>query len=210
MTDEIELTDAKIKRLQNLRYYKDKSPDEIRAMVAQRQQAVPKSKTTNKTYEQRFDDKLHVLESEYQLDMNSSNDVLMLHNLVRQLIQAEDTDRDIRTIQDKPEKTKEDIGTLKALGEFQRDIQITIADLQDKLGITRKVRKEKQVDDIPVWIDGLLTRAKTYWANSTFSVDCPRCDIELGRYWLNFPEETTLVAFTTQCPHCHETVQYNR
>lgn len=204
-----EVTEGQIKRLRNLRHYADKTDEEIREMIAQRNSAVVKAPKFGNDYDRRFQDKLNMLQTEFGLDMNDSNDREMINNLVRQMLQSETADKDIRTIQERPDKNKEDIATLKAYGDFQRDIQITISDLQDKLGISRKVRKEKAVDDIPQFIDGILNKAKNFWERQTIIVDCPKCQIELVRYWLNFPKYTTLASFTTQCPHCEETVTYN-
>lgn len=211
MTDDLEITDGKIKRLQNLKLYNGKSRDEIIEMIKAREAvtAAPKEKV-NKQYDARFKEKLDMLEKEYGIDMNTSNDPEMLNNLVRQMIQVENTDKDIRHVQDKETKTRDDISTLKALGDFQRDIQMTIADLQDKLGISRKVRKEKAADDIPQFIDGILLKAKDFWNRQTITVDCPKCQIELIRYWLNFPDNTTVATFTSECPHCGEKVTYAR
>lgn len=209
MSDEpTNISDGQIRRLQNLKLYRDKSADEIREIIKERESVVKVTKSENKSYNNRFKEKLEILQSEYGIDMNNSNDPEMLSNLVRQMIQAENTDRDILLIQDKESKNKDDISMLKVYGDFQRDIQITIADLQDKLGISRKVRKEKAIDDIPQFIDGLLSRAKEFWADKTVAVECQKCKIELLRYWLNFPELTTKASFSTVCPHCHEKIEY--
>lgn len=204
-----EVNEGTIKRLRNLKHYKDMSDDEIRQALKDREAPKVRLPKSDEDYDKRFKDKIHMLQTEFGLDMNDSNDREMINNLVRQMLQSETADKDIRSIQERQDKNKEDIATLKAYGDFQRDLQITIADLQDKLGISRKVRKEKSVDDIPQFIDGLLSKAASFWERKTIMVDCPRCKIELVRYWLNFPDKTTLASFTTQCPHCGETVTYN-
>lgn len=206
-----ELTDAKIRRLRNLKLYHDKTDEEIRQMMEQRKAPTISNKTTKveRDYDARFQEKMKILQTDFGLDMNDSNDKESAHNLVRQQLQAENTDRDIILLQNKVDKNKDDVNTLKSLGDFQRNVQMTIADLQDKLGISRKIRKEKSVDDIPQFIDGMLAKAKDFWNRKTVMVDCPKCQIELVRYWLNFPDRTTITTFTTQCPQCLETVEYN-
>jgi hypothetical protein len=203
--------EGKIKRMRNLAYYKDMTDDEIYQAIINRKASTISSKPnkSEKEYEERFEEKMKILKTDFGLDMNDSNDKEMAHNLVRQLLQSENVDRDVRVIQDKTEKTKDDISTLKSLGDFQRNVQMTISDLQDKLGISRKVRKEKAVDDIPQFIDGVLAKARDFWQRKTVAVDCPRCQIELVRYWLNFPDNTSLASFTTECPQCREKVIYN-
>lgn len=204
-----ELTEGKIKRLRNLKLYAGKTDEEIMAMYnASFETRVNTPKRG--TFEARKKDKLESLQDEFGLDMNSSNDVEMLNGLVRHLLQAEDVDIEIRGILDKDTRTREDVGMLKALGEFQRDLQISISDLQEKLGITRKLRKEKQIDTVPQFIEGLLDKAANFWERKTEKVICPNCQIELSRYWLNFVTMPTLITVTIQCPNCKETVYYNR
>lgn len=206
-----EITEAKLRRLRNLGYYKNMTDDEIKDKIQQKKSNPnpPRIPRIEQEYDDRFQTKIETLQTEFGLDMNDSNDKEMVHNLVKQILQAENADRDILSIQARTDKTKEDFMTLKALGDFQRDVQVTIADLQDKLGISRKVRKEKSVDDIPQFIDGVLKKAKDFWDRKTMGVFCSKCEIELVRYWLNFPDTTTLASFKVQCPHCLETVTYN-
>lgn len=204
-----ELTEGKIKRLRNLKLYAGHTDEEITAMY----NASVETRVNNPkrgTFEARQKEKLESLQDEFGLDMNNSNDVEMLNGLVRHLMQAEDVDIEIRSILDKDTRTREDIGMLKALGEFQRDLQISISDLQEKLGITRKLRKDRQQDTVPQFIDSLLAKAANFWERKTEKVICPNCSIELARYWLNFVETPTLLTATIQCPHCKETVHYNR
>lgn len=210
MEEEFEISEGKLKRLRNLKLYRDKTDEEIIEMLKSRRETVKTPKTSLKTYDQRFEEKMKLLQEEFGVDMNDANDAEMLANLTRQILQAENIDKDIRHLQDQESKSKDDVATLKSLGDFQRNIYMTISDLQDKLGISRKVRKEKAVDDVPQFIDGLLAKAKDFWSRKTVGVFCEKCEIELVRYWLNFPEHTTLASFKAECPHCGEIITYNR
>lgn len=203
-----EITDAQIRRYQNLKYYRDKTPDEIREIIRNRasKPVIPKRLDN---YEDRFNEKLDSLIKEFAVDMNSSNDIESLKSLVRLLLQNENIDRDIRAIQDR-EASKDDFLALDKLGDLQRKVQMSISDLQEKLGISRKARKEKSNDDIPQFIDSVLNKAKTFFDRKTVTVDCPKCQIELVRYWLNFPDLTTLVDITTECPRCQEIIKVSR
>jgi hypothetical protein len=206
---EFEISEGKLKRLRNLGPYRGKSDEEIiESMKAKA--ATMKVKQLTESFDDRFKAKFALLSDEFSLDMNNSNDVEMLKSLVQHLIQSEDVHRDIRAVQEKEEKTKDDVGLLKVFGEYQRNLHMSINDLQDKLGISRKQRKEKQVDDIPQFIDGILLKAKDFWERKTESVVCPKDNVELIRYWINFPELTTVTNFTTECPQCGEIVKYNK
>jgi len=207
---ELELTEGKLRRLRNLKLYRGLSNEEILEM-RRKSQSSPKKLAfkADRGYEKRFGEKFELLQKEFALDMNNSNDVEMLSQLVRQMLQAENVDKDIRSIQERDFKSKDDIATLKALGDFQRDVQLSVSDLQDKLGISRKQRKEKATDDIPQWIDSVLLKARDFWNRKTETVDCPNCQIELARYWINFPDLASLISFTLECSQCNENIVYN-
>jgi len=210
---EEEYSDAYIKRLQNLGPYKDKSPDEIRELIRIKRAAGPKNapqSKSDKTYDARYQEKFEALKQEFAVDLNDSNDVEALNNLVRLLIQNENVDKDIRALQEQTSKTKDDIMILKNLGDFQRNLNMSITDVQEKLGITRKARKEKAVDDIPQWIDSVLRKSTEFFNRKTEIVECPKCNIELIRFWLNFPDLVTIAEFSTECPHCGEIIKYVR
>jgi hypothetical protein len=97
---------------------------------------------------------------------------------------------------------------LKGLGDFQRSIQMNINELQDKLGISRKQRKEKQNDDITQYVKALQQKAKTFWAGKTVPVRCEKCKIELARYWINFPDKVKSINFEVICEKCNAGVSY--
>src|SRR5260221_11992517 len=155
----MEVTEGKLRRLKNLPSFKDKTDEEIIAYLKNkpdkpRKQRTIKPKvvaviieeisTETPEYNKRYNTKLNLLKDEFGIDMNDSNDAESLRMLVRLIIQAEDIDQKIR--EDKTALF--DDKRLKNLGDFQKTVVTSIADLQEKLGITRKVRKEKQIDDI--------------------------------------------------------------
>lgn len=203
------MDDARLKKLKNLRMFKDKSDDEIIAYMNSRP---PKTdvtlKKTSIDYEKAFKDRMSTLQRDYGVDMNDSNDVEALRSLVRHLLQAEAADRQIRGLQELDHLTDEDVRTLKNLGDFQRGIQTTISDLQDKLGITRKVRKEKSVDDIAQYIQKVRRQAKDLYDRKTIVIKCEKCSIELARFWLNFPNVAQKISFESECWRCKEKVIY--
>jgi NADH dehydrogenase/NADH:ubiquinone oxidoreductase subunit G len=166
------------------------------------------TETDDKDYDKKFKKMLSVLNEDYTVDMNNSNDAQALMALARHLIQAEKADQRIRAIQDKPVLTDDDVRTLKNLGDYQSGVQRTINDLQDKLGISRKLRKEKQADDIPQYIAGLQKKAKDFWDRKTVGVKCGNCQIELSRYWINFPNLAYTVKMELECWKCHEKIIY--
>lgn len=206
-----EFSESYLKRLQNLGPYKGKSIDEIRQLMIEKRSAGPKSTSkSDKNYDTRFQEKFDALKQEFAVDLNDSNDVEALNNLVRLIIQSENVDKDIRALQEQDTKNKDDVMVLKNLGDFQRNITMSISDIQEKLGITRKARKEKSADDVPQWIDSVLVKSREFFNRKTLTVDCPNCEIELVRYWVNFPHLLTIAEFSCECPHCGEIIRYNR
>jgi hypothetical protein len=217
---------SKIKQMRNLALFKDKTDEEIIAWIKNREarqtveeaekpvripKAAPSKKETPEAqdakYEEDFNSKLEYLKNEYGVDMNNSNDAEMLRSLVQQMIQKDVVNTQIIKLQREPEL---DTRTLKNLGDYQKGLITTIADLQEKLGINRRQRKEKQVDSIPQFVELVRSRARDVWQRSTHPIRCEACEIELSRYWLNFPEKTRAVNFEIECWKCGELVVYAR
>ena len=214
---------SKIKQLKNLALFKDKSDEEIIAFLKARdaKQKMDEPEETVKQeipvevasdiplaeFKKKYNFKLKSLQKEYGIDMNNSNDAEMLKSLSRHIIQSEIVNDQIIKLQAKPEV---DTRTLKNLGDYQKSLISTLTDLQEKLGIGRRQRKEKEVDSVPQFIDMVRKRARIVWERTTHSINCERCNIELARYWLNFPENASIVHFEIECGKCHEKVVYTR
>jgi hypothetical protein len=211
----IDLSPERIARLRNLRPYRDKTDEYIReALIAKSSKPVVKSpkKSTDapkeKTYDSRFNEKMKLLLKEFEIDMNSSSDKEALNMLVRTGLQIEDIDKEITELQKGGGLSKDDSLKLKALGDFKRQQVMSVTDISDKLGISRKQRKEKATDDIPQWIDSVLERAKQFYDGKTVAVECPKCMIELFRYWENFPKEQNDIKLNLTCWKCREQIVY--
>jgi hypothetical protein len=204
------MDEAKLKRMRNLKMFRGKSDDEIVAYLNSRppKRVITSEEKSLADYDKIFKERMTTLQKDYGLDMNNSNDVEALRSLVRHLLQAEAVDRQIREIQNRPTIDDDDVRTLKNLGDFQRGIQTTISDLQDKLGITRKVRKEKSADDIAQYIQGIRAKAKDFWDRQTTPIVCSKCSIEMARIWINFPKIAHKYTFESECWRCKEKVIY--
>lgn len=214
---------SKIKQLRNLAMFKNKSDEEILQFIKAREAkqkleepeapvTVPEGtsvepKIDTASFKRRYNEKLKNLQAEYGIDMNNSNDAEMLKSLARHIIQSEIVSDQILNLQLSEEI---DTRTLKNLGDYQRTVVATITDLQEKLGIGRKQRKEKQVDSVPQFIELVRSRAREVWNRSTFPVRCERCEIELARVWLNFPDNAAVVHMEIECEKCKERVVYTR
>ena len=206
-----EISEVKIKQLRNLRMFKGKTDEEIVAYMESRPEKPAKiSATGDKGYDARFNDKFNSLKDEYGVDMNDSNDTEALNLLVRHLIQLENINTQIQTLQKQEHMEIEDSRLLKNLGDVQRSLVASSSELQDRLGITRKARKETQVDDIPQYIAMLKKKAKTFYEDNTTTIKCSKCSIEYARIWLNFPKLTTTLTAEIECWRCGEKVVYAR
>jgi len=206
---------GKIKRLRNIPRFKDFTDYQLLQMVLRKEKVKEEEKIMAaiegpvSKLDKRFEQKLASLQEEYGVDMNDSNDVESLRQLVRYLIQQEDIDKDMsavkKTLQSDPVTLSR---TLKSYGDLQRSLTMSINELQDRLGITRKARKEKQVDDIPQYIDSLRKRAQDFWNRSTLPIECPTCKIELARLWINFTDLEHEINAKFICWQCREQVVY--
>lgn len=217
---------SQIKKYKNLALFKDKTDEEIIEWIKAREakqrvessedsenpapvKARPKTKESDQDaeYAAEFNGKLEQLKSEYGVDMNNSNDAEMLKSLAQHLIQSEIVNRQIIRLQREEEL---DTRTLKNLGDYQKGLITTISDLQEKLGIVRRQRKEKQIDSIPQFIELARTRAREVWQRSTHPVKCGACEIELARFWLNFPDRAHIVHMELECWKCGERVVFDK
>jgi hypothetical protein len=201
---------GKINRMRNLAMFKGKSDVEILEHILRKEgekrvKAVP-VKEEGSSYNARYKRLIDRLQSEYGVDMNESNDTEALKLLVKHTLQLETLDLQIRNLQEKDELTNEDTRTFKNLADVQRSLVSSITELQDRLGISRKARKEKQVDDIPQFIEALKTKASEFWDRKTIQVKCEKCQVELARYWLNFPHDYTAVSMELECNRCKEKI----
>lgn len=220
--------EAMIRRLRNLKMFKGKSDEEIRQYLASREpnpqklafegelseqksvatkEAPPPETPEDVRYERKFRSKLKTLQTEYSIDMNDANDADALRSLVRLALQLEAVDQQIRDLQTNVKNL--DSRTLKNLGDYQRSVQTSITELQDRLGIARKQRKEKQVDDIPKYIADLQQKVKDFWEGKTVAVRCEKDQIELLRFWINFPKLENEGTFKLTCWKCKEIIVYS-
>ena len=205
---EEEYDEAKLRRLRNLKMFHGKSDEDIIAYLQNREPKVesePVEVDEDVAYDRKFRNRFNKLKEDYSVDMNDSNDVETLRQLVRVVIQLEEIDKSFRKKQ-KEHDTRE----LKNLSDVQRALIQSANELQDKLGISRKLRKEKTVDDIPQYIAMLKDKARKVWDRETVSVRCAKCEIELARYWVNFPKKTHKLSYEGECWKCGETVIYNK
>jgi len=202
------ITEAKMRKLRNLKYFKDWTDEQIQEWYKLRHgddeappptpptpgESVQDTGTTTEVasrvtfdkeeWKKKFNQYLTKYKKEFGVDMNETNDVEALKAFVRYTIQLERADEIINDEQASPSP---DHRVLKGLGDFQRSLQMNLNELQGQLGISRKQRKEKVQDDIPKYIAELQQKAKTFWQGKTVPVRCETCKIELARYWLNFP-----------------------
>lgn len=212
------VSEAKLRKLKNLKYFRDWSNDQIIEWVRNKKKdevppaqppetPIPGMQTTYdpEEYKRKYNLYLQRYKKEYAVDMNDANDAEALRSLVRYILQLEQVDINIMNEQHSKHPQHQ---VLKGLGDFQRSVQMNIDGLQEKLGITRKARKAAQVDDFPRYVQEIQKKAKDLWNRKTVPVRCEKCHIELARYWLNFADKVKLVRFEIVCEKCGETVLY--
>lgn len=223
--------EKKMKKIRNLKAFRDWPEDKLRAWVELRhgtteplkeiptledaEDIVPKgvpdetaeslTDTNSEEYKKKFNNYLNKYKREFAVDMNESNDAESLRAYVRYVIQLEQVDEQIRL---ELNSKMPDHRILKGLGDFQRSLQMNQNEIQDKLGISRKQRKEKVHDDVPQYIRTIREKAKVFWEKKTVPVRCEVCQVELARYWLNFSDLTKHVEFTITCEKCKQEVVY--
>lgn len=226
IVEEIVVSESKLKKLKNLKYFRANGPskrdwsnEEIIEWVRNKKRnevppieppalgEIPGVVETfnQEEYKKQYNQYLLKYKKEYSVDMNDANDAEALKALVRYVIQLELVDTNILREQHSSAPSHQ---VLKGLGDFQRSVQMNINELQEKLGITRKARKQQQVDDFPKYVMAIQKKAKDLWERKTVPVRCETCKIELARYWLNFADKVHLIRFEITCEKCKEKVFY--
>ena len=205
---------GKINRMRNLAMFKGKTDAEILEHILRKEEekrvkAIP-VREDSQSYAARYKRLIDRFQTEYGVDMNESNDTEALKLLVKHTLQLETLDRQITTLQEHEVMSNEDTRTLKNLADVQRSLVTSVTELQDRLGISRKARKEKQIDDVPQFIEALKSKAAEFWDRKTVQIRCDKCDIELVRYWLNFPKRKSSIKMELICERCEETILYVR
>ena len=220
---EEEITPQKLAKLKNLKAFKGWSDEQIKDYIKKKPKKVtPPPKLFDEDaeetasefsydeaeYKRKYDTYFRKYIKEYGVDMNETNDVQALQAFVRLTLQAEVINENIIKFQ----STKKVLNTkaLKDMGDFQRSVQMSLKELQEQLGISRKTRKERNIDDIPQYIKQLQAKALDKWNRSTEPIQCHKCHIELARAWYNFPHRVLSANMTIICDKCEETVIYSR
>lgn len=221
---EIIVSPEKLRKLRNLKYFRDWTDDQIIEWAKNRKKNEPpppspvsiveeiptddkqEIELDEKQYEIKYKKYLAQYRKELGVDMNNANDAESLRALARYIIQHEQVNKAIFNEQKKKEPHPQ---TLKGLGDFQRTVQQNINEIQDRLGVSRKQRKEKQIDSVPLYIKDLQNKAKKFWERSTVPIKCEKCHIELARYWLNFPDMVQKIHFELKCDNCKEIIIYS-
>lgn len=213
----MDTTDINLKRYRNLKMFRGKTDEEIMTYLNNRPlkpinaepkpvKVKPSIQNSETDYDKLFKTKLKILQKEYGVDMNDANDADSLRSLVRFMMQLEEIDKRIREFYDSGSANSK---ALKDLGDYQRSVQTSIGDLQRGLGISRQVRQEKQVEDIPKYIENLQDRAKAFWEANTTSIRCENDEVLLFQYWLNFPKLHNEISVELECWKCKTKVIYN-
>ena len=222
---EIFVSEAKLKKLRNLKMFREWTNEQIIDWVRTREKnklppanprdvvkdAPPTVPTealaiTEDEYNKLFKKYLTRYRRELGVDMNNANDAESLRSLVRYAIQLDLINKAILNEQRKVNPYPQ---TLKGLGDFQRTVQQNINESQDRLGVSRKQRKDREHgDDITEYTRMLQEKARNFWERKTVPVRCEKCRIELARYWLNFPDMSQSIKFELTCDRCHEKVLY--
>lgn len=222
------IPEAKMRKLKNLKYFKDWSDEQIQAWYQLRHgddEAPPATPPTvgevieeggteeiatkvtfdKEDWKKKFNQYLTKYRKEFGVDMNETNDAEALKAFVRYTIQLERADE---VINEEQFSASPDHRILKGLGDFQRSLQMNLNELGVQLGISRKQRKEKVHDDVPKYINNLQEKARDFWNRKTVPVKCERDHIELARYWINFADKLKKVNFEFDCEKCGEGVSY--
>lgn len=187
--EEIKLDDGlvkpngKLKRMRNMRQYKNLSDEKFNEIVLKKSLGIEQSKE----FEKRIQKKLDEFNNDYDLSDLKIND----RDTLRALIQAQITLEDYEQFQFKNRLAGISESNIMANKEIQKamsDLRADISKLQGDLNITRKIRKSDQDVSVMAYIDGLKEKARKFYASKMSYIFCPKCNQLLATVWSLYPD----------------------
>jgi len=181
-----------INKLRNLPQYKDKTDNELKAMVELKEVGIAPSKQ----FEERIEEKLNKFSDDYDLTDLKINDREILRALVQAIIALEDYEQYL--FQVRAEGINPDnLLVVDKVGNKMSDLRKDISNFQNDLAITRKHRKSDQETSVIAYIDNLKEKARKFYQSKMSYVFC-ECGTLLATVWTLYPDSNNKMSFICQ------------
>ncbi len=175
---------GKIKRQRNLPQYKNLSDDAFSKIMEEKSLTMGISED----FEKKIQKKLAEFEEDYDLSDLKINDRDTLRALIQAHLSLEYYEQKMFVVRS-GDMSDSTMYVIEKLSKVMSDLRADIAKFQTELNISRKVRKSDQDVSVLAYIDGLKSKAKTFYESKMSYIFCPKCNILLGTFWTLYPEE---------------------
>jgi hypothetical protein len=174
---------GKIARMRHLQQYKDLSDTDFDVAIKQKALGLDISAE----FEKRIEKKFVEFDNDYDLSDLKINDKEALRALIQAIITLEDYEQHMYKLR-AAGISSDSLYEVEKLQKAMSDLRSDISKLQNDLNITRKVRKSDQDVSVIAHIEGLKEKARKFYASKMAYIFCPKCNMLLGTFWVQYPE----------------------
>lgn len=183
-----------INKIKNLPQYRDKTDEELEAIIESKKVSVSKSSLA---LEERIQEKINKFSDDYDLTDLKINDWAILRALIQAILALEDYEQVLyETRQNGIDPNN--ILVIDKLQKIMSDLRKDISNFQTDLNITRKHRKSDQETSVVAYIDSLKEKARKFYESRMSYIYCPKCSTLLMTAWSLYPESNNKIVLVCQ------------
>lgn len=185
------------KKLKNSKTYQDLSEEELIEMVESKSSLF---ENDFEEYKLRIEKKMKEFEIDYDLSNMKFNDVEQLKALCTSLVTLEDYELLSFELRREGLTGKEafKLTVVDKLSKIISDLQKNIINMQDSLGISRKIRKSTGAEDAKDDLKRLKNLAAEYYKKVMGYIYCEECRMLITTAWFLYPDSDNVVRVKCQ------------
>jgi RNase P subunit RPR2 len=194
------------KRMRNLSQYRGMSDEDFEDFWNNEHEEEELDEELFEELERRKQERLSILEKDYDFSDMKANDMMQLEALVLAMLQLDDLEKEVY-------KRRTDIAdtnvlVLEKLNNMLSKLRSDISTISTDLQLTKKIRnKSKDISVVQRWND-LAQKAANFYKQKMLYIFCPDCRTLLANVWLLYPEERKN-KITLFCDHCNTKHEIN-
>jgi hypothetical protein len=172
-------------RLRNLTQYRNMTDEEFDKVYEE----IIAGETTYREFEDRIQRKIDDFSKDYDLSDLKINDILTLRALAQAFITLEDFERYFSKLRASEKLDEMDIVRIEKINNILATLRRDIANLQDNLKITRRVRKGDKEESVINFIEDLKIKARKFYFSKMKPVICPECKTWIASAWFLYNDD---------------------
>src|SRR5689334_4489425 len=165
-------------KLRNLPQYRDKTEEELNAIIGRKEEFIDRSET----FEKQIEETLAKYENDYDLSDLKINDRAVLRGLIQSIISLEQYEQDLFQLRGDG-INPENVLAIQKLQNVMSELRGDISKMQNDLAITRRHRKSDQEQSVIAYIEHLKEQSKKFIEAKHAYIFCPKCHTLLATQW---------------------------